>query len=62
MNHGIALSDTARIVRREKWNASDAHLEVVESIDLPETLLEIPHCHTLVTTGELATRTLFSLF
>lgn len=31
---GIAISDTARVVERGKGNASDAHLEVLESIDL----------------------------
>jgi G:T/U-mismatch repair DNA glycosylase len=54
-NKGIAFYDTARVVRRLKGNASDAFLEIVEPTDLRALLRQIPHCHTIATTGEKAT-------
>ena len=51
---GLAFYDTACEVRRLKDNASDAFLEVVTTTDIPALLARIPHCHTLVTTGEKA--------
>lgn len=59
---GIAVFDTGVEVIRHKGNASDNFLEIVTPIDLSEVLAKIPHCHTLVTTGEKATETLRSLF
>ena len=53
---GLAFYDTACEVRRLKDNASDAFLEVITPTDIPALLAQIPHCHTLVTTGEKATR------
>ncbi len=58
---GIALSDAATVVRRLKGNASDASLEVVETIDLAALLEKIPHCHTIVTTGQKSTDTLLAM-
>lgn len=52
---GVALYDTARVVRRLKDNASDAFLEIVEPTDLRELLRRIPQCHAIATTGEKAT-------
>ena len=52
---GIALYDTAQVVRRLKDNASDAFLEIVEPTDLKALLQQIPHCHAIATTGEKAT-------
>ena len=52
---GIALYDTASEVRRLKDNASDAFLEVVTPTDITALLKHIPHCHTIVTTGQKAT-------
>lgn len=52
---GIALYDTAQVVRRLKDNASDAFLEIVEPTDLNALLKKIPHCHAIATTGEKAT-------
>ena len=52
---GIALYDTARVVRRLKDNASDAFLEIVEPTDLRALLRQIPLCHAIATTGEKAT-------
>lgn len=55
---GIALYDTAVAVRRLKDNASDKFLEVVTPTDLGALLGRIPHCRTVVTTGQKATETL----
>ena len=52
---GIALYDTAKVVRRLKNNASDAFLEIVEPTDLRALLRQIPLCHAIATTGEKAT-------
>lgn len=57
-DRGIALYDTATEVRRLKDNASDKFLEVVTPTDVPALLRCLPHCHTIVTTGEKATDTL----
>ena len=59
---GIALYDTASEVRRLKDNASDAFLEVVTPTDIPDLLRQIPHCHTLVTTGQKATEVVAQAF
>lgn len=58
---GIAIYDTAKVIRRLQGNASDKYLEVVERIDLNAILKAIPHCLSLITTGEKATDTLLSL-
>lgn len=58
---GIALSDTAREVIRQKDNASDKFLEVVSVIRLDEVLSRLPDCRAIVTTGQKATDTLLSL-
>lgn len=50
----IALSDTAREVRRLKGNASDKYLEIVTPLPLREMLDRMPQCHTVATTGEKA--------
>ena len=55
---GIALYDTAVEVIRLKDNASDNFLQVVREVDLAALLARIPHCRTLVTTGQKATATL----
>lgn len=59
---GIALYDTATEVRRLAGNASDKFLEVVTPTDLRLMLRQLPHCHTIVTTGEKATDTLVEQF
>lgn len=51
---GIALSDTGKEVVRTKDNASDKWLQIDRSIDLGATLLEIPECVAVATTGEKA--------
>ena len=55
---GIALYDTAVEVIRLKDNASDNFLQVVREVDLAALLARIPHCRTLVPTGQTATDTL----
>ena len=55
---GIALYDTAVEVIRLKDNASNNFLQVVREVDLAALLARIPHCRTLVTTGQKATDTL----
>lgn len=52
--HGIALNDTARKVRRLKGNASDKYLEIIEPVPLYDLLEEMPGCRTIATTGEKA--------
>lgn len=49
---GIAFSDTAREVIRQKDNASDKFLEVVSVIRLDEVLSQLPDCRAIVTTGK----------
>lgn len=51
---GIAMSDTARKVRRLKGNASDKFLQILEPVDLEGLLSQMPLCHTVATTGEKA--------
>ena len=46
---------------REKGNASDAFLKVVEPVPLAEVLDRIPHCKHIGTTGGKATEILLSL-
>ena len=58
---GIALYDTAVEVIRLKDNASDNFLQVVREVDLAALLARIPHCRTLVTTGQKATDTLCAI-
>ena len=55
---GIAFFDTATAIRRQKDNASDKFLEVVEPTDIPALLQQLPHCRAIVTTGEKATDTI----
>lgn len=58
---GIALSDTAVEIVRQKGNASDKFLEVVKSLDIKKTLQLLPDCRAIVTTGQKATDTLLEL-
>ena len=59
---GLAFYDTACEVRRLRDNASDAFLDVVTPTDIPALLARIPHCSTLVTTGQKATEVISSTF
>lgn len=55
---GIAFFDTSTAVRRQKDNASDKFLEVVEPTDIAALIARLPHLHAIVTTGEKATETI----
>ncbi len=55
---GVALYDTATVVRRLQDNASDKFLEVVKPTDIKAMLAKLPHCKAIVTTGEKATETI----
>lgn len=52
---GIALYDTAQVIRRQNDNASDKFLEVLQPTDIKSLLYKIPLCTTVCTTGEKAT-------
>jgi G:T/U-mismatch repair DNA glycosylase len=58
---GIALSDVAQSAVREKGNASDKFLNIVEHRDIVGLLERIPLCRTIVTTGDLASQTLAAM-
>ena len=58
---GIAISDTAQQIIRLEGNAADKSLQIVEPVDLSHLLAQLPDCHAIMTTGELATTTLVSL-
>lgn len=59
---GIALFDTASVVRRLQDNASDKFLEVVKPTDVGALLRRLPACKAIVTTGQKATDTLRTQF
>ena len=52
---GVALYDTAQVVRRLNDNASDKFLEVLQPTDLKSLLDKIPFCTAFCTTGQKAT-------
>jgi len=57
----IALWDTALKVRRQKGNASDKFLEILQSVNLEELLSHIPDCQSIVVTGQKAMDTLLTI-
>ena len=59
---GLALYDTAHVVRRLQGNASDKFLEVVEPTDITALLRQIPTCQAIVATGQKAIDTLCRLY
>lgn len=60
MHKGIAIFDSAHRAIRLKGNASDKFLQVQEAINIEALLARIPHCHSVMTTGDKATDTLMS--
>lgn len=50
-NHCIGIGDAAYEVLRLKDNASDLHLQVVQSLDFEKLLDTFHQCHFLLTTG-----------
>jgi len=57
----IALWDTAMVVKRQKGNASDKFLEILQPIDLEEVLSWITDCQAIVVTGQKAMDTLLTI-
>jgi G:T/U-mismatch repair DNA glycosylase len=55
---GIALFDTATVVRRLKDNAADQFLEIVEATDICALLQQLPDCKAVAVTGQKAMDTL----
>ena len=58
---GIAIFDTAQAVIRQKGNASDEHLEILEQTDIAALLQQLPQCHDICCTGGKAAETLAEL-
>ncbi|MCH5225120.1 MAG: uracil-DNA glycosylase family protein [Muribaculaceae bacterium] len=50
----VGVGETVTKAIRQRDNASDKFLEVVERVNLPALLSQIPDCKDLVTTGEKA--------
>jgi G:T/U-mismatch repair DNA glycosylase len=51
---GIALFDTASVVRRLQDNASDKFLEVIQPTDVSKLLNRLPECQAIAVTGQKA--------
>lgn len=58
---GIASCPTVWKAIRTQDNASDRFLQVVETVDLPQILAQIPDCRHIGTTGGKATEVLLGL-
>lgn len=58
--HGIAICPSVRRAVREKGNASDAHLRVIETLNLPAVVQQLPQLRHIFTTGGKATDILLS--
>lgn len=61
IQHKIALYDAAVCVIRQRKNASDSHLEVLETVDLHVLLSQIPNCTTIAVTGQKALKTVLDI-
>ena len=57
-SRGIAIFDTAQAVIRKQGNASDEHLEIVDSTDIAALLQRLPLCYDICCTGGKAAETL----
>ena len=55
---GIAICPSVRRAIREKGNAADAHLRIIETLDLPAIVRELPRLRHIFTTGGKATEVL----
>lgn len=55
---GIGIFDTAYQVIRLKGNASDKFLQIHQTSDIKNMLEQMPHCQSIMTTGDKATDTL----
>lgn len=54
----IGVADMGKEVIRQKDNASDKFLEIVQPLNISKLLQELPGCNAFITTGEKATETL----
>lgn len=61
-SHGLAFYDTATRVCRQRDNASDNYLEILQHTDIAALLQQIPHCQHIVTTGGKASEALMQQF
>lgn len=61
LHRGIASCPTVAKAIREKGNASDKFLRVVEPVNLQHVLAQIPKCQYIGTTGGKATEVLLGL-
>ena len=61
MARGIALCPAVRRARRERGNASDRFLTVIEPVNLGEVLAQVPCCRALFATGGKAAEVLLGL-
>lgn len=52
---GIAICPSVRRAIREKGNAADAHLRIIETLDLPAVVRQMPQLRHIITTGGKAT-------
>ena len=59
---GIALYDTAAVVKRLNNNASDKFLQIIKPTDIPALLCRLPQCKALVATGQKAAECLSASF
>lgn len=50
----IAMGDTGHVINRQRGNASDKYLEIIEPVDLHGLLSRMPDCQAIATTGEKA--------
>lgn len=57
----IALYDTAVSVVRLKDNASDAFLDIKETVDIDSAMEQLPECTAIATTGKKACQVLASI-
>ena len=55
---GIGVADMGKEVIRQKDNASDKFLGIVQPLNISKLLQELPGCNAFITTGEKATETL----
>lgn len=58
---GIAMNDTGYKIHRQKGNASDKFLEILEPVNLHELLKRMPTCRNIATTGQKAAEVIASI-
>ena len=58
---GIALCSTVRKALRTRGNAADEHLQILETVDMPAILAQVPKVRHILASGTLAADILLSL-